>query len=267
MTLYLIGLGLHDEKDITIRGKEIVRKSSKVYLEDYTAVLHCGKGALEREYGKKIEQAGRTLVENHGDEIIDMAGKEDVAFLVAGDPVSATTHTDLLLRAAKKGVRFEVVNNASVMTAVGIVGLQLYKYGRTTSIVFSQEGWEVEAHYDAIKENKERGLHTLCLLDIKTGEPSKESLKRGKGPAEKPRFMTVNEAIKSLLDIEKKRKEGVFTEETLCAGCARLGAPDYKIKAGTAKRLLNEDFGGPMHCLIVPGKLHFVEQEALELWK
>lgn len=37
--LYLIGLGLSDETDITVKGLEIVRKAARVYLENYTAIL------------------------------------------------------------------------------------------------------------------------------------------------------------------------------------------------------------------------------------
>ncbi len=79
--------------------------------------------------------------------------------------------------------------------------------------------------------------------------------------------MTLNEAIQSLLDIEEKRKESVFTASTPCIGCARLGGPDMKIRSGTATELLSEDFGSPLHCLIIPGNLHFVEEEALTIWQ
>ncbi len=37
--LYLIGLGLADEKDITVKGLEIVHKAERVYLEAYTSIL------------------------------------------------------------------------------------------------------------------------------------------------------------------------------------------------------------------------------------
>ena len=76
--------------------------------------------------------------------------------------------------------------------------------------------------------------------------------------------MTVNKAIEVLLNIEAKRKENIFTEDTLCVGCARIGADDQIIKAGKAKDLLEADFGAPVHCLVVPSKLHFVEEEALQ---
>ena len=155
------------------------------------------------------------------------------------------------------------------MNAVGSVGLELYKYGKTTSIVFTQEGWKVDTPYDVIKQNQEHGLHTLCLLDIKVNEPSKDDL-RSETPRKddnEPRFMSVSEGIKALLDIEQRRKEKVFSGETLCVGFARLGAHNQIIKAGSAKDLLAEDFGAPLHSLIVPGKLHFMEEEILEHWK
>ncbi|MBW2968383.1 diphthine synthase [Candidatus Woesearchaeota archaeon] len=255
MTLYMIGLGLHDENDITLKGLQIVRGAAKVYLEAYTSVLRCSKEDLEKLYGKNVEIADREFVEKTPDEMLELAESSDVAFLVVGDPMTATTHTDLMLRAAKKGVKVEIVHNAGVITAVGAVGLELYKYGKTTSIVFPEKDWDVQTHYDAVRDNLKMGLHTLCLLDIKMER------------AESHRFMTVNQAIQSLLDIEKKRGEGVFTDDTLCVGCARLGSPDQTIIAGKAHDLLGKEFGEPLHCLIVPGKLHFIEEEALELWK
>jgi hypothetical protein len=44
--LYLIGLGLSDETDITVKGLEIVRKASRVYLEAYTSILLVDKDVL-----------------------------------------------------------------------------------------------------------------------------------------------------------------------------------------------------------------------------
>jgi diphthine synthase len=78
--------------------------------------------------------------------------------------------------------------------------------------------------------------------------------------------MTISEGIQILFDIEKKRKENVFTPQTLCVGVARAGSEQPTIKAGTAKELLTKDFGAQMHCLIVPGTLHFMEEDALKMW-
>jgi diphthine synthase len=48
--LYLVGLGLADEKDVTVRGLEIIKKAERVYLEAYTAVLLVDKEVLVSYY-------------------------------------------------------------------------------------------------------------------------------------------------------------------------------------------------------------------------
>jgi diphthine synthase len=90
-----------------------------------------------------------------------------VAFLVVGDPFSATTHMDLLVRARERGIRVQSIHNASIMNAVGCCGLQLYRFGQTVTIPFFTETWRPDSFYDKIAENKRLGLHTMCLLDIK----------------------------------------------------------------------------------------------------
>jgi diphthine synthase len=246
MTLYMIGLGLWDEKDISIKGVEAIKKCSKVFLENYTSRLGVDVAKLEKFHGKKIILADRNIVEKHNYEILEPAKQECVSFLVIGDVFSATTHTDLYLTAKKEGINVVVINNASILNAVGIVGLELYKYGKTTSIPFHNTN--VEAPYDVIKQNKKSKLHTLCLLDI---------------DAEHNKHMTIKEAIEYLLRVESKRKEKVFTKDTKCIGVARLGSDKPKIVYGKAEELLKVDFGEPLHSLIVPGELHFVEEEAL----
>ena len=249
MTLYFIGLGLNNEKDITVAGLEAVKKCDGVYLESYTSVLNCAKGDLEKFYGKKIISARRNLVEGDDNEIIENAKTKNVAFLVIGDPMAATTHIDLYLRAKKEEIKCEVIHNASIISAVGVTGLQLYKFGKVTSTPLENEN--VETPYDVLKDNLKSGLHTLFLLDL---NPDEE------------KYMSVTDAIRYLLKIELKRNERVFSERTLCVGCARIGSKDQVIKAGSAGALLKHDFGKPVHCLIVPGKMHFMEEETLKLY-
>lgn len=252
MTLHLIGIGLDSEKDITLKGLELVQKAELVYLEVYTSKLNCSLINLAKLYNKQITLADRAMVEGDNNEILEHAKVMDVAFLVIGDPFSATTHLDMMMRAKKEGIVVTVTNNASILTAVGITGLQLYKFGKTTSVPYPEENFQPETAYEVIAQNKMNGLHTLVLLDIKY---------------EQQRFMTVNEALAILLAIEEKRGENVFTSETLCVGCARLGSSDPTIISGTARQLLAKDFGGSLHCLLVPGTMHFMEEEALQMWK
>ena len=165
MTLYLIGLGLNDEKDITIKGLEAIKNCDYIYLESYTSLLlNTSIEKLEKLYGKKIIIADRELVEKKSDEILDNATQNNVAFLVVGDVFSATTHTDLFLRAKEKNIDIKIIHNTSIRTAVGDVGLELYKYGKTTSIPCFEKGFEPETPYDVIKQNKSKALKEFFLF-------------------------------------------------------------------------------------------------------
>lgn len=270
--MYIIGLGLGDERDITLRGLEAVKKCSKVFIEAYTSLLSFGLSSnglstLENLYGKPITLADREMVEEKADDILSDARHSDVGFLVVGDPFGATTHSDLVVRAKKLGVDVKVVHNASVMNAIGICGLQLYRYGETISIPFFTETWRPDSFYEKIQRNRVLGLHTLCLLDIRVKEPSLESLCRGKKQYEPPRYMTINTAIEQLLEVEQMRGESAFCEDTDCVGFARLGSEDQMIVAGSMRQLFKVDFGAPLHCLVIVGKTHPVEEEMLDFYK
>ena len=121
----------------------------------------------------------------------------------------------------------------------------------------------LDSFYDRIAANRKLGLHTLCLLDIKVKEPNLEALCRGKKVYEPPRYMTVNTAVAQLLEVEEARGEGAYGPETLAVGVSRLGAPDQQIVAGTLQELLTADFGPPLHCLVIAGSVHVVEEEML----
>lgn len=249
--LYLIGLGLADPSDISVKGLEAVKKCDKLYLESYTSKLSCPKEGLEKFYGKDVHLANREFVEG-AEQLLKESKEGDVALLIIGDPLCATTHWDILQRAKEQSIKTEVVHNASIMNAVGATGLQAYKFGKTTSVPFPQEGFEPETAYNTVKENKSIGAHTLLLLDL---DP------------ERDKYMSVNEAIELLRKIERARKEDVFLPRDWCVGVARLGFADQKIVAGTVTEVSDADFGPPPHALIVPGRLHFVEEDALQLWK
>lgn len=269
MVLFLIGLGLGDAEDITVKGLRALKGCSRVYLEAYTSVLTAGKDKLEEFYGKELILADRELVEQGADGILRDADKTDVAFLVVGDPFGATTHSDLVLRAVNAGIPYKVIHNASIMNAVGCCGLQLYNFGETVSLVFWTETWKPESFYDKICKNRAMGLHTLCLLDIKVKEQSIENMMRGRKIYEPPRYMTVSQASHQLIQIiERRRDEGAelgLTEDTVCVGVARLGSDDQSIRAATLRQLVSCDLGEPLHSLVVTGRLHPLEVDMLRV--
>jgi diphthine synthase len=179
--------------------------------------------------------------------VLETAKRGKAVLLVPGDPLIATTHIALRIAAEKQGIKTRVIHGASIVSAApGLSGLHNYKFGKSVTIPFPENFSETP--YMVIAQNKGLGLHTLCLLDINV---------------EENRFLGVREALEILLRIEEKRKMGVVTCETLAVGIARAGSPNPTVKAGFVNELLNYDFGGPPYSLIFPGKLHFMEAEAL----
>ncbi|KAI1073484.1 Diphthine synthase [Whalleya microplaca] len=262
--LYLVGLGLSDETDITVKGLEIVKKASRVYLEAYTSILLVDQSVLESYYGRSIVVADREMVESGSDEILRDAQTVDVAFLVIGDPFGATTHTDLVLRARELSIPVQTVPNASIMSGIGATGLQLYNFGQTVSMVFFLDNWRPASFYDRIKENRSIGLHTLVLLDIKVKEQSLENMARGRKIYEPPRYMTVGQCAQQMLEVEEDKKEGVYGPDSLAIGAARVGGRTEKFVAGTLKQLCDTDeaLGPPLHSLVLLGRrAHELERD------
>jgi diphthine synthase len=238
MVLNLIGIGLGDEKDITLKGLELVKKSDFIYLESYTSKLNCDISKLEKLYGKKIILANRDMVENKT-EILDNAIKKDVSLLIIGDVFGATTHVDIMQRALKKKIKVNVIHNCSILTAIGETGLSLYNFGKTTSIPFDNKN--IVSPIKVFEENSRLGMHTLFLFDLRPDEN---------------KFMSVNEAIEYLV---RNNVDG----DKHAAACCALGSEKQIIKYGKLKELKNKKFEVFPQCLIIPGKMHFMEEEFL----
>ncbi len=203
--------------------------------------------------GKQVTVLSRSQIEENAQEVIlAKATTGKVGFLVPGDPMIATTHLDLRIRAHKAGIRTKIIHAASIMSAAaGVTGLQSYKFGRTVTIPVSWQGEFPESIYMGIKSNIASGLHSLVLLEV---------------DAENKRHVTIPRALNHLLDHSRQSEDSVVTSETVAIGVARIDSPDMKIKAGTVSELVETDFGEPPYVLIVPGQLHFVEAEALQLF-
>lgn len=244
--IYLISLGLYDKDDMSFRAFNVAKSCGKLYFERYTSYYNTSTKELEQFLGKKIIEVSRSDLEN-SDKILSEAKLLDVGVLVVGDALSATTHSALLLDAHKLGIKFKVIHGSSVFTAVAETGLSLYKFGKVTSIPFLNK--DVEEPYNLIKSNK--GMHTLVLLDL---DP------------QKGKYMSVNEAITYLLTLEKSKKASVFTDDTLVVAIASLGG-NVEIKYGKVKDLKKVKMKGVPQCLVVVGKLHFMEEDCLSIFR
>lgn len=247
--LVFVGIGLYDEGDISLNGLAEVKDAHSVFIELYTNFLP--GFSIERFKalaGKDIQSVSRKELENENGKVILRAAEHGkTVLLVPGDPFIATTHIALRIAAEKRGIKTRIVHGASIISAaIGLSGLHNYKFGKSVTIPFPENFSETP--YMVVAQNKKLGLHTLCLLDI---------------DAEKNRYLRVREALETLLKVEGKKKMGIITDGTLVVGVARAGSPKPIVKAGFLDELINYDFGGPPYSLIFPGKLHFMEAEAL----
>ncbi len=259
MVLFIIGLGLADENDITVKGLRAIQSCSHVYLEAYTSILMVPdyQERLEKLYGKRVTLATREVVELQAEELIIQQSKSsNVAFLVVGDPLSATTHTDLILRAKTQGIAVKIIHNASIMTAIGSSGLQGYNFGQTVSIPFWSAGWKPDSWLERIGENLRIGCHTLALGDIKVREQSQEDMARGKLVYQPPRYMLIPQLISQLLAADLHSGTNYLpAHETLAIALCRMGnfeldsttpgAGDELILAGTLHELLSLGAASP----------------------
>ncbi len=239
--LTFVGLGLYDERDITLKGRDAIADADAAYAEFYTSVLPAAPVEdLEEFHGTRIEVLDRDEVES-GSRVVDEATEKNVVFLVGGDPMVSTTHADLRLRALERGVETRVVHAPSASTAVcGATGLQNYRFGASTTLPFDDhEGWEPDSPFERVAENLERDRHTLVYLDI----------------SDNGRYMRASDAAQRLADSD--------VDASLAVGVARLGSDDVHVYAGKPEKVAEHDFGSPLHLLVVPASLHPVEEESL----
>jgi diphthine synthase len=247
--LVFVGLGLNDECGVTVKGLDETRSADSVFMETYTSRMpDFSMQHFEAMCGKEVQMLERQdLEENNGKRILQAAKEGKVVFLVPGDPFIATTHVTLRIDAEKQGIKTRVIHGISIMSAiVSLSGLHNYKFGKTVTVPFADNFSETP--YNVIEQNKKLGLHTLCLLDLRSAEN---------------RYLSINEGLKLLMKVEAKKKLGIITPNTPALGLARAGSNEPVLKADFIDKLVNFDFGEPPFSLIIPGDLHFMEIEAL----
>jgi len=246
--LYLISLGLYDQKDMSVKALETARKCDKLYLELYTTRMNTDADRLTNFIGKYVKQLTREETENC-ETIIKEAKTKVVGILVGGDALVATTHTSIMLDAKKAGVDVHVIHGSSIYSAIGETGLQLYKFGKTTTLTYHEKNYKPTSFYETIQGNKKSGMHTLVLLDIKSDQN---------------RYMTIREGLELLLETEKEKKLGIISQNAYVIAVSQLGG-DQHIRYGKVKDLMKAKLlENTPAVLVIPGDLHFMEKEFLE---
>ena len=248
--LTFVGLGLYDERSVTVEGRDAIAAADRTFAEFYTShLVGAAVDDLEAAHDTIINVRDRAGVEQDPEPILSAAEDGDAVFLTAGDTMISTTHVDLRLRAEERGIDTRVVHAPTAESAASsLTGLQNYRFGKATTLPFewAHGGDGVpDSVVDTIEANRERGLHTLVYLDIKVDHP------RIEGDA----YMTASEAA-ALLAVN-------WDADALGVVVARAGAPDATVRADRLGALADADFGDPLHLLVVPGDPHHVERDAL----
>lgn len=242
--LTFVGLGLYDERSITIRGREAIAAADRIVAEEYTSrLVGTDLDNLAEYHDTEIEALDRDGVEIDPSDILDDAATRSVVFLTGGDPMISTTHVDLRLRAIDRGIETDIVHGASVATAApGLAGLQNYRFGKATTVpfpgTFGDDGPPASV-IDTIAENRSRGLHTLVYLDLDEAGA---------------RALSASTAAE-MLSAELGDNLGVVV--------ARAGSDAPLVTADSLHALAKDSFGPPLHVLIIPGRLHPIEADAL----
>ncbi len=245
--LYLIGIGLTTNQ-LTLEALHTIQTCSEVYVENYTSKYAQGEiQALEKIIARKITPLNRKGVEEDSEILIDKAQHHAVGLLVFGNPLTATTHISLLEACAEKKINYKVIPGISIFNYRGICGLDEYRFGRTTTFVFPQEGFEPLSTFDVIVKNKTMGLHTHCLFDLHP---------------EKQRFMSIEEAITFLEHAASARDVNV--SQWVGVGLAGMGSDAQLVHAGTLNELKKMTFNIFPQSLIICGDLNAYEHEALQ---
>ena len=248
--LTLIGLGLSDENDITLKGIEAAKNADKVFAEFYTSFWNGKKENLEKIIGKKIVEAERKDLEENSNRILEQARKSNIVILVQGDPLIATTHATLIAEAKKMGIETRIIHNASIFSAITETGLHIYKFGSTVTIPFPEKTNKQlpKSVYETISENRKRKLHTLCLLDM---------------ISENKKYMNAHEEIEILLKMEKEFKGNIIHKNSEAVVFESAGSDKSKITYGKISQLISKKFENYPQVLVLIGNLHFTEKEYL----
>ena len=239
--LSFVGLGLYDERSITVRGRDALAAADTAFVEWYTSrLVGTDLDTLESTHDIDIEVRDRAGVEQDPEPILDAAEDGHAAFLTAGDTMISTTHVDLRLRAHDRGIETQVIHGTTAQTAASsLTGLQNYRFGKATTLPFEETHGGVPASVvETIQANRDRGLHTIVYLDI---------------DGENDRFLTGGDAAGQLA--------GELDTTGIVIGQA--GSDNPTVRAGDLSELAGESFGEPLHLLVIPGELHPIEEDAL----
>jgi diphthine synthase len=248
--LWFVGAGINGYRGLSLAALDVLRGCDKVYVERFTSALSDSDlQGLNSILGKEVRPVQRWFVED-GREILEVAKRNEIALVTYGDPLIATTHSELRSRAARNSVKTAVLHSASgIASIIGETGLHVYKFGRIVTMM--SEPRSAVSVYNTIFENLLAGNHTLILTEYSHDESTE------------PFFLDPASVFRMLLDAERDQRNQIVSSDTFAVVASRVGMADQRIASGKMGSLAKVDFGAGPHSVIVTGSLHFTESEAI----
>jgi diphthine synthase len=254
--LWIIGIGINGYRGMSNYAISILKNCDRIYLESFTSPLSdddiSGLNALLEKNGQQYEiiiPVQRWFVED-GREIIERSQFKNIALLTYGDPLIATTFTELYVRAVRRSIRVKIIHGASGITSlIGESGLHSYKFGRMVTMMSGFQSYI--SVYNTVFNNLLAGNHTLVLTEYRNV---------GKNVF----FLEPQYFFDKMLQAEDDIKYGVFSEDTFAIVASRIGNEDQRLESGKVKSLVNRDYGMGPHSIIVTASLHFTELDAVK---
>ncbi len=246
--LFLVGLGL-SEKDMPIGSMDILM-DCELYMDRFTSrISQDYVSYISERTGRRITELTRQDMEENSSEIVGRASSRDIAILVGGDPLIATTHKILYIEARRLGVPARALHASSAISAaMGESGLDFYRFGSICTIPRWSGKYKPVSFYEKIAANLERREHSMLLLDYDNG-----------GEATIP----IKDAISALEAAEAHYKKGAVTPRTKLIILHEIAQKGSLVDAVSASEAKHKDYGG-MNMMVVPAELTAIEAEAVE---
>src|SRR5919199_1372051 len=254
--LWIIGIGINGYRGISTEALEVLEKCDKIYLERFTSPLSdndirslnilIAKNSHDHDI---IIPVQRWFIED-GRELIEQSKFKNIALLTYGDPLIATTFTELQVRALRRSIKVKIIHAASGITSlIGESGLHIYKFGRTVTMMSGFQSYI--SVYNTILNNLLAGNHTLVLTEYANNN-------------DKLFFLDPRYFFERMLQAEEETRYAAFSQDTFVIVASRVGTEQQRIESGKVKSLINKDYGTGPHSIIVTASLHFTELDAVK---
>jgi diphthine synthase len=247
--LYLVGIGL-TKSDLPAGALDVCNKC-ELYADRYTTYITDERlEQISYLTTKKIKNLERSGMEEKVSEIINEAKEKDIAILIGGDPLIATTHKIIFIAAKKANVPVRVLHATSVLTVLmGESGLDFYRFGQICTISRWTEHYSPISFYETIQKNSKNNLHSIVLLDYDISSNSS---------------LELPEAIKILQKAEDSYKGNIAKEDTKIMVMHKVTFPDEKKVLTTIKAAKELILNDGATSIIIPAKLSDIEKEIIE---